>query len=118
MAKVFNFLTESVRQPGKPAHRHAHGQVGPFNVARRNMASVWMPRNNRCRGPQTHRWTVPDLFLGFTINLDQCCVVNIASEPTSCYSGISPHSRRILADRGDAHVTRGKIPRRESQFQR
>lgn len=81
MAKVFNLLAESVRQPGKPAHLHAHSQVGTLNVARRNMAPVWMARIDCSSGPQAHCWTVPHLFLGFPINLDKRSQHRIRKHP-------------------------------------
>lgn len=80
MAQVFNLLAEPVREPRKSAHRYSHGQIRPLDVAGRDVLPIRTTRNDRCRGPQAYRRAVPNLFLGLPINLDQCRVVNIASE--------------------------------------
>ena len=40
MNVVLPLLTESIGQPGKPAHRHAHGEVLPLNVGSRDVIRI------------------------------------------------------------------------------
>ena len=39
---VLQLLAESVGEPGKPSHAHAHRQVRPLRVARADMLRVWV----------------------------------------------------------------------------
>jgi hypothetical protein len=47
MAKVINFLAESVGQPSEAPHLHSHGQVLAFNAACGDVAPVRTPRDRR-----------------------------------------------------------------------
>jgi hypothetical protein len=52
---VLNLLRERVRQPGKPAHLHSHGQVLPFNVTGADVLGVRRPNDSLSLGPLTLR---------------------------------------------------------------
>jgi hypothetical protein len=80
VAQVFNLLAESVRQPGKSAHRHPHGKVGAFNVARGDVAGIRPSRDRGGLRSKANRRAVSHLFLSSPVDFNQRGVVDVAAE--------------------------------------
>lgn len=81
MAVVLYLLGESIGEPGKPPHRHAHGEVLAFDIGRANVSGIGnttdrfhIAANASCR-------TIPRLicFRG-TVDFVQLRVIGVSPE--------------------------------------
>lgn len=81
VAKVVHLLAETIGKPRESPHLHLHRQVLALDKAGRNVIRIGTSHDDGCLRTDAFRRAIPD-FLAFvrTVNLDQCGVVNLASE--------------------------------------
>ena len=80
--QVRQFLAIGVREPRQSAKRHAHGEVLPFHVARRNVADARSANEHLGYNLRDSWWRVPPFIVlaVITKQLDQLREINIQSE--------------------------------------
>src|ERR1700730_15030215 len=82
VSMVLDFLGKRVRQPSEPPHAHAHGQILPLNVARRDMVRVWVASAAECLSPVNLRWAVPTRRMrNLAIELNELGIIYIGTKP-------------------------------------
>ena len=60
---VLHFFAESIRQSGKPAHRHPHGEVLPLDVGSTDVGGVRVAEDGFHVGADALGWRVAALFV-------------------------------------------------------
>jgi len=81
VAKVVNFLRESIRQAREPAHAHAHREILALDVARGNMLCVGTAGDSfPCRSSANGRAVAFLCFRLVPVMLDKHRVVNVRAE--------------------------------------
>ena len=80
--QILKLFAERVGQPGKPAHRHAHGKILPLNVARGNMLVVGSSADNRLASAHAYSGAISCLWtvLRRPVNLLQHRKIDVFSK--------------------------------------